>query len=147
MTETQKPIHHSDVWDLPPVWQALRSETLLHSLAVSLSFIDAGCSTISPRGTHKSLCWTCPLWPFISVIKPSCCPPVLTQKTPCHQHPGSNCSSRRPLMAKKTATMTVDATQHNLNKYYIALIWLKMLVIFHALWKSTSKDLELASNK
>lgn len=83
MTETQKSIHHSDESDLPREEQALSSETLPHSLAVSHVQRAAGCSAISPRGIHKSLCWPCPLWPFISAIKPSCCPPVLTQKTPC----------------------------------------------------------------
>lgn len=124
-TETQKPIHHSDMSDLPLEWPAPRNQTLSFSLSLSfvvpVSLIDveraAGCSAILPRGTHKSLCWTCPLWPFISAIKPSCCPPVLTRKTPCHQLSGCNRSSRRSPMANKDCD--------HLHPIFHKIIWKK----------------------
>lgn len=106
MTGTQKPIHHPDVsasWE----WHALRSETLLHSHVERA----AGCSSIWPRGTHKSLDWTCPLWPFISAIKSSCCSPALTQKHPATSSQALIALADHPLRQTNTVTMTLYTEQ------------------------------------
>lgn len=85
----------------------------------------AGCSAISPRATHKSLCWARPPWPFISAVKPSCCPPVLThKKTAWHQLSGPNRSSRRPRMDVICRTVKYNRVSHNpeMSQHFVSFL-------------------------